>query len=244
MAKGNALSRLDRLDRIQGLLKSGELTTVREISAALQVSPRSIWRDLLLLRNTGVPIEADRGRGGGIRIAQRWSLGRLNLDEEAAIDLLLSVAIAEKMDSPLLLNRLPSVRQRLVAAFAPVHHLRIRQLRKRILIGTSASPRVLKSYRRPSPEALKLVKTAFFEMRRLRINYVDEAGRATTRDIEPQYLYLNVPVWYLLAWDDLRGDVRFFRIDRVQSVEKLQSTFRIRPVQPFLDQAEQAAQAL
>ena len=69
MTKGHALSRLERLDRIQGLLKSGELTTVREIAAALQVSPRSIWRDLLLLRNTGLPIEADRGRGGGIRIA-------------------------------------------------------------------------------------------------------------------------------------------------------------------------------
>lgn len=65
-----------------------------------------------------------------------------------------------------------------------------------------------------------MVKSAFFEMRLLRISYLDAAGQLTTREIEPQFLYLNLPVWYLLAWDRWREAVRFFRIDRLRGVGK------------------------
>jgi predicted DNA-binding transcriptional regulator YafY len=103
---------------------------------------------------------------------------------------------------------------------------------------------VIASYRRPARETLALVKGAFFEMRVLRIGYEDEARRLTTREIEPQFLYLNVPVWYLLAWDRLREAVRFFRIDRLKGVEKLDATFRLRDARAFLVDAEHAARTL
>jgi predicted DNA-binding transcriptional regulator YafY len=103
---------------------------------------------------------------------------------------------------------------------------------------------VLTSYRQPRRETLALIKRAFFEMRLLRISYVDEAGRATTREIESQFLYLNVPVWYLLAWDRLREGVRFFRIDRLKGVERIETSFRLRDPKPFLVDAEHAARTL
>lgn len=244
MTKGTASSRLDRLERLKGILRAGRLITSAEIASELGVSLRSLRRDIALLRNTGVPVEADRGRGGGIRLMQRWSFGRVNLDFEEAIDLLLSVAIAERMNSPLLLQRLPSVRQKLATAFSDVHQARIRQLRERILIGANASGRVAAGYRQPFNAELLVVKRAFFEMRRLHIDYADEAGRLTARDIEPQYLYLNVPAWYLLAWDGLRDAVRFFRLDRIRHAAILDSTFRTRDRRPFLAQAEAEAKAL
>jgi predicted DNA-binding transcriptional regulator YafY len=204
MPKRAALSRLDRLERLQGLLRDGDLVTAAELAAELGVSTRSVARDLAVLRDSGVPIESDRGRGGGVRLPARWSLGRIHLSEEEAVDLLLSMAVAEKMDSPLLLDRLASARQKLAAAFSERQQARIRSLRKRILLGQPASERVLASYRKPPREMLALVKSAFFEMRLLRVSYADGAGRLTVREIEPQFLYLNVPVWYLLAWDRLR----------------------------------------
>jgi predicted DNA-binding transcriptional regulator YafY len=62
--------------------------------------------------------------------------------------------------------------------------------------------------------------------------------------LEPQFLYLNVPVWYLLAWDRLRGAVRFFRIDRVRSVTPLEAGFRVADPKPFLAEAEEVVEAL
>lgn len=244
MPKRSTLSRIDRLERLQGLLRGADAYTTGGLAAELGVSRRSLARDLALLRDSGLPIDADRGRGGGVRLASRWSIGRLHLTEEEGIDLLLSMAIAETMDSPLLLNRLPAVRQKLAAAFGEVQQARIRSLRKRILLGAPASARIAAAYRPPSPSALTLVKAAFFEMRVLRIVYSDEQGRTTAREIEPQFLYLNLPVWYLLAWDRLRDGVRFFRIDRLRSVEKLPATFRARRADDFLVDTEHTARPL
>jgi predicted DNA-binding transcriptional regulator YafY len=152
--------------------------------------------------------------------------------------------MAESLGLPLLLDRLRFVRQKLSAAFSDLQQARIRGLRSRILIGAPASPTVVASYTGPEAEALRNVKTAFFEMRRLVVRYCDEAGRETTREIEPQYLYLNLPVWYLLAWDHLRDDVRFFRIDRLRAAERLDTGFRARDPGPFLAKAEADARAL
>lgn len=244
MTKRGAGSRLERLERLQGLLRETDLTTAAGLAAELGVSVRSVARDLAHLRDSGVPVESDRGRGGGVRLPQRWSLGRVHLTEEEALDLLLSMAVAEKIDSPLLLDRLASARQKLAAAFSERQQKRIGALRKRILLGAPASEGVLASYRRPARQTLSAVKSAFFEMRVGRIVYADEAGRLTNREIEPQFLYLNLPVWYLLAWDRLREAVRFFRIDRLRKVEKLDQTFRLRDARGFLRDAEHAARPL
>jgi predicted DNA-binding transcriptional regulator YafY len=68
--------------------------------------------------------------------------------------------------------------------------------------------------------------------------------RFGVREIEPQFLYLNIPVWYLLAWDRLRDAVRFFRVDQLKHVEKLDATFRARDPRLFLVDAEHAARTL
>jgi predicted DNA-binding transcriptional regulator YafY len=81
-------------------------------------------------------------------------------------------------------------------------------------------------------------------MRRVVIEYVDHQGATTSREVEPQFLYLNVPVWYLLAWDRLRSAVRYFRIDRIKAVRPLETTFRLADPQPFLAEAEQGIEAL
>ena len=59
-----------------------------------------------------------------------------------------------------------------------------------------------------------------------------------------QYLYNNVPVWYALAWDHLRADVRFFRIDRIKTVRSLTATFRLRRADAFLTAGEDTARTV
>lgn len=232
-----ASSRLRRLEELKGLLKSREHVTAAELSSELGVSLRTLNRDLVLLRDTGVPIESDRGRGGGLRLHRHWSIGRVNLDYREAIDVLLSLAVAEKLGSTLFLGHVKSTRNKLAATFSPSHRPKIRLLRRRILMGPPASPEVMSSYAPPTARGGSVCE-AFFEMKQLKIVYLDRSGRRTARAVEPQFLYLSWPVWYLLAWDELRSDVRTFRIDRIVHAAKGANGFALRPEGPFLTAVE------
>jgi predicted DNA-binding transcriptional regulator YafY len=234
----NAADRLERLEELKGLLKGRDHVTAADLADDLGVSLRTLRRDIELLRDAGIPIESDRGRGGGLRMHRNWALGRLQFNVAEAIDLLLSIAIAEQMNSPVLLQHLGGVRRKIVAAFGETHQRQIRSLRKRILIGAAASERVRSSYAPPGRRALSAVAEAFFEMRCVRIEYLDQAGAVTSREVEPHFLFLNLPVWYVLAWDRLRSGVRTFRVDRVRSVTPLDSTFRLGDAEAFLAAVE------
>ncbi|MBM3358155.1 MAG: HTH domain-containing protein [Betaproteobacteria bacterium] len=244
MGERAASSRLKRLEELKGLLKAREYVTAAELSEELGVSLRTLHRDLELLRESGVPIESDRGRGGGLRLHRSWMLGRLHLNPEEAIDLLLSIAIAEKMNSPLLLQQLAPIKRKIAAAFTESDQPRIRSLRRRIRVGSPASERVLASFKAPPRAALSGIAEAFFNMQCIAIEYVDQKGTATMREIEPQFLYLSVPVWYLLAWDRLRSAVRYFRVDRLKSVTPLETGFRVADPKPFLAEAEEGIETL
>jgi len=244
MGRRATSSQLRRLEELKALLKAREHATAADLSAELGVSLRTLNRDLAMLRDSGVPIESDRGRGGGLRLQRNWSLGRLHLSPEEAIDLLLSVAIAERMNSPLLLQQLAPIKRKIVAAFSEGYQGKIRSLRKRILVGAPASAQVLASFSPPARKPLAGIADAFFNMKCIGIDYVDQKGVVTSRNVEPQFLYLNVPVWYLLAWDRLRAAVRHFRIDRIKSVTLLDSGFRLADPRLFLAEAEQGIEAL
>jgi predicted DNA-binding transcriptional regulator YafY len=237
-------SRVLRLEAVKALLADRDVTTVGDLAADLGVSMRTVQRDLVALRDLGMPIESDRGRGGGIRLEPGWSLGRVHLNESEALGMLLSLTIAEKIGSPLLLDDLRSVGRKVSAAFAPAQSRRIRALRRRVLVGGPASDRVLTTYTPPQASITQGLMRAFLYQHVASIRYQDQSGTVTDREIETQYLYYNLPVWYALAWDRLREDVRFFRLDRLQRIQALAADFRLRPPDPFLKAGEPEARTM
>ena len=237
-------SRLLRLDALKGLLAERGYTTVADLAEELGVSTRTVHRDLALLREMGVPVEGDRGAGGGLRLEPGWSLGRVHLNESEALGLLLSLTIAEKVGSPLLLDDLRSITRKVGAAFAPAQARRIMALRRRILVGQSASAQVLAGYTPPRPTVTKALIDAFARRRTSQVQYEDQHGTLTEREIEIQFLYYSLPVWYALAWDRLRDDIRSFRIDRIRGVRVLPTEFRLRATEPFLAAGEATARSM
>lgn len=173
-----------------------------------------------------------------MRLHPNWALGRMQLSAAEAIDVLLSIAIAEQVGSPVLLRHLAAIRRKIVAAFGETHQATIRALRKRILLGPPASDQVAASYRASPSRPLAGLAEAFLNTRCVVIDYVDRNGATTLREIEPQFLYLSMPVWYLLAWDRLRGAVRHFRADRIRRVTPVDSTFRVADQRPYVDEIE------
>ncbi|GAA2913081.1 hypothetical protein GCM10010517_79640 [Streptosporangium fragile] len=236
--------RAQRLDALKALLADRDVTTAAELAGELGVSVRTVQRDLATLRRSGMPIEGDRGRGGGVRLEQGWSLGRVHLNESEALGLLLSLSIAEKIGSPLLLGDLRSITRKVGNAFAPAQARRIKALRGRVLVGQAASAAVLSGYHPPGAAVTRALLDAFMYQRIASLRYQDRSGVTTNREIEAQFLYYNVPVWYALAWDCLRDGVRFFRIDRIQQITVLDTEFRLRPAHDFLIAGESEARSM
>lgn len=227
MKRSSTQNRLKRLKLITDMLRQDDFFTVRSIADRLGVSARTITRVIEVLRDQGLPIDADRGRGGGVQLDRHWGIGRVNLSYSEAIDLLVSLAVAEQMDSPLFLAQLGSVRRQLLASFPPDKRSKVRGLKARILIGGSASPFVLQSYDKVDEKVVQRLHQAFVAMQRLTIKYVSEEGKRTTREIEPHYLLLNYPVWYVLAWDKLRDAPRTFRCDRISDAQSGDDKFTL-----------------
>jgi predicted DNA-binding transcriptional regulator YafY len=233
-----------RLEILKGLLAERDSTTAAQLASELGVSIRTLHRDLAFLRNLGVPVASDRGRGGGLRLEHGWSLGRVHLNESEAIGMLVSLTIAEKVGSPILLGDLRSVARKIATSFSPEQARRIRGLRSRILVGSPASESVLATYSAPGDRITGPLLEAFFHRRATVVRYQDQLGSITDREIELQYLYYSVPIWYVLAWDRLRGGVRTFRIDRMQNLRLLPVSFRLRRVDEFLSAGEPTARTL
>jgi predicted DNA-binding transcriptional regulator YafY len=224
------MQRVDRLDLLVRTLRDRPGITVAALAAGLGVSPRSVFRDLDHLRDRGYPIEADRGRGGGLRLHTSWGLGKVLLSSEEALFTLLSLAISEKLSFPMFAPDLSRARKKIVDAFPASERKRIAPLRERIFIGRPSSARVTSAYATPAPGVMRRLQVAFVREVTVRVDYVKESGESTSRRVEPHAMLINWPAWYLLGFDHLRGEPRTFRFDRFASAElEERSPFRARP---------------
>jgi predicted DNA-binding transcriptional regulator YafY len=231
--RSNTNERLRRLELLAVQLKQEGFCTVRDLAQHHGVSERTIARDLALMREQGLPIDADRGRGGGVRLDRNWGVGRLNLSYGEAVDLLISIAVAEQMNSPMFLASLASVRRQLVASFSPEKRRQVERLKSRIMIGVTASTYVQASVAAPPKQVVQAIHQAFIDQEQVAIRYRSEGGATSKRQVDPHYLLLAYPVWYVIAFDHLRDAPRTFRCDRITSVERTGEQFRLLPKEEF-----------
>lgn len=199
MTRENTYDRLNRLDLLASRLKADELMTIGNLAAEFGVSRRTLSRDIAILRDRGLPIEADAGRGGGIRLHRTWGVGRLTLNYQEAIELLFSIAIAEKLEAPWVFMNSASIRRKLAASFSSTLRDRIKGLRQRIHVGGTTSVQILSGFTSPQTDCMAAIFQTFLEMKKLNITYKDVDGNCSKRTIEPHHLLLCNPVWYLYA---------------------------------------------
>lgn len=233
MTRTDAKGRLRRLELLAVQLKQEEHVTIPDLARQHGVSARTIARDLALMRDQGMQIDTDRGRGGGVRLDRAWGVGRLNLSYDEAVDLLISIAVAERMNSPMFLASLGAVRRQLVASFSPAKRARVDRLKSRILIGVTASTYVQAGVAAPPERVVRALHRAFVDQERLEITYQREDGMTSQRVIEPHFLLLKYPVWYVVALDHLRQGPRTFRCDRMQAATRVGPHFRLLPKEAF-----------
>ncbi|MBB3725443.1 helix-turn-helix transcriptional regulator [Nonomuraea dietziae] len=213
--------KFDRLLSIMLLLQHRDLIQARELAERLEVSPRTIYRDVEALSAAGVPVYAERGKHGGIGLLAgfRTDVTGLTTDEARALFVLAS----QGAHSALGLDHAHGTALRKVMADLPAPHRPAAELTsRRILVDPDrwlAGPR---------PEAdLETLRAAVFTDRRLRIRY-RHSDQATLRTytVDPYGLVAKAGTWYLVA--DHRGRPRLFRTDRLSGVSVMPAEARRR----------------
>ena len=223
----------ERLNLLIQLLRNAEVWQAAELADELNVSLRTLMRDIEALREQSYPIEAERGRGGGIRLLPNWAVKNIQLKDREVISLLLSLSISEKMNGPLFQSDLGIIKQKMMASLSPHQVRNVKELKNRIFIGDRASEHVMNNFQEKYFKKLELLQYAFVNCQKMEMNYISEKKEITTRVVEPHALYLNWPVWYLICHDELRDAQRAFRVDRIKSIKLVDNSFVSKAKQMF-----------
>ncbi|MFP2926487.1 helix-turn-helix transcriptional regulator [Pyxidicoccus sp. 3LG] len=202
--------------RLQDFLRARESTTVAEIAEALEVSVRTVHRDLATLREQGVPISSDSGPGGGVRLERDRGLTAVHLSLEEMVALWLAANLSATGSTLPWGSAARSGLQKLFASVPRERARGMRELCRRVVVGRPASVRVLAEVGVPPEELLAVFERAFREKVCLAFDYRDRHGQATRRLVEPHGLLVEAPVWYVLARDVEKSAARIFRMDRIR----------------------------
>jgi len=142
------------------------------------------------------------------------------------------------MNSPMFLANLTSIRHQLIASFSSDKRHKVSGLKSRILIGATASTFVQTTTVTTNAPSVQTLHQAFLDQSVLDIRYKKESGEISNRSMEPHYMLLNYPVWYVLAFDHLRSAPRVFRCDRILSAKVSDARFRLLPKAKFQQSLE------
>ena len=211
--------RAARLIRLVLLLQSRGAMTASELATALEVSERTVARDVLALSEAGVPVYADRGRSGGYRLLGGYRTRLTGLHRTEAEALFLSGVPAALRDMGLA-DAASAARLKVAAALRPELADAPRTAAQRFHLdapGWWQPPR--------TPELLAPLAAAVWDDRRVVVRY-RRHGREVERRLEPYGLVLKAGVWYAVARvvQD-RPAYRVYRVDRFRAVDAAEEHF-------------------
>jgi predicted DNA-binding transcriptional regulator YafY len=207
------------------LLQSAERRSARELAAALEVSERTVYRDVDALSASGVPVYAERGVYGGIALAAgyRKALTQFGEDEIRALFISGSNPLG---DLGLGVDRERAL-EKLSGAMNDVQRKAAVKTRGRIHLDQRRWNQAAQ------PQAhLAALRRAVWDDYRVRLSYRDRASNTTERTVDPLGLVAKAGVWYLVARTD--GALRTFRAERILGVTALSESFA-RPADFDLD---------
>jgi predicted DNA-binding transcriptional regulator YafY len=203
------LAPTSRLLELLDLLQRQPLTTGTEIAGRLDVDRRTVRRYIAVLKDLGIPIEGERGVGGGYRVRPGFRLPPLMLSDDEAVVVVLGLALA---------NRLGLESDVVEGALAKIHRVLPEALRRRVEALEATLAVTVRTAVGVPVAGATLLLLADANRRRLRIRtaYRSHAGEKTQRELSVHGLVLHSGCWYLAAYDHLRDDLRTFRVDRMR----------------------------
>jgi predicted DNA-binding transcriptional regulator YafY len=220
------MRRADRLFHIIQLIRGRRLSTAAYLAERLEVSERTIYRDVADLQLQGVPIEG--AAGVGYRLGAGFDLPPMMFTHDEAKALVASVRMAQVWLDPVLAQGAQDALGKILSVLP---------------VDARVAAEALAIYAPPVglPEAaqrtLQTLREAVHERRKVFINYLDLADKRSERTLRPLGCFYWGKVWTLAAWCEQRNDFRSFRVDRVTYVRRLEERFRDEPGRTLADLA-------
>lgn len=214
------MRRADRLFQIVLFLRRRRVATARDLAQALEVSERTIYRDIEELSACGLPIEG--AAGVGYRLRRGFDLPPLMFDREE----LQALRLGARM-----------VRSWADAELSQAAANALRKIEAVLPEGMDDPGEALYAPNlKPYPVRLVgLLRRGVTEHRKARFAYTREDGTASNRTVWPLGLFYWGAVWTLVAWCELRNDFRSFRLDRIADAEVTEEPFTLQPGQALED---------
>src|SRR6266567_806306 len=202
-----------RLLRLLSLFQAQRYWAGATLAERLEVTPRTLRRDVDRLRSLGYPVNSTSGAAGGYQLGSGATLPPLLLDDEEAVAVALGLRTSVG-------GGVTGIEEASVRALMKLEQVLPPRLRHRV----AALHSFIVPLRHPGPTvdaaSLSVIAGACRDRERIRFNYHNRTGAPSARAVEPHRLVHTGQRWYLVAWDIGRRDWRCFRIDRIEGKPK------------------------
>ena len=197
-----------RLLELLSLLQGRRDWPGNELADRLEVSGRTIRRDIERLRQLGYPVDSLTGPAGGYRLRAGSAMPPLLLDDDEAIAIAVGLRPAARAS-------VTGIEETAVRALVKLEQILPAHLRRRVAALGSATFTLPVGGPTVDPQHLTVIAAACRDSECLRFGYQSRDGTESRREVEPHSLVNQAARWYLVAWDRRRDDWRTFRIDRL-----------------------------
>ena len=198
--------------RLLSLLQTHRYWQSSELAARLDVTERTVRRDIERLRDLGYPVDSTSGQYGGYRLAAGAHLPPLILDDDEAV----AVAVGLRSAAQAAIGGMDETSLRALAKIEPLLPHRLR--RRVTAIHSNLTSTLTRTDDLIDPETLSLLAAACRDHEQVRFDYERHDGESSGRHVNPHQLVTSGHRWYLLAWDHARDDWRTYRLDRIEAL--------------------------
>jgi predicted DNA-binding transcriptional regulator YafY len=206
------MRRAERLYRLVDELRSRRVTRADELAAALEISPRTVYRDIAHLQASGLPIQGEAGVG--YLLSPGFDLPAVTFTHDQLEALAVGLAMAESLDDPDLATAAREARAKLQSALPRPDTRRLMDAPFFALRRSTGAP----------AHAAR-VRTAIRQRRVLSLGYADALGHLSTRRLRPLAIWAMTDGWMFSGWCELRADFRTWRFDRVVTLTLTEDRF-------------------
>ncbi len=198
---------VNRLFEIVYILLNKNYITAKELAEHFEVSVRTIYRDIDILCQSGIPIYTSKGKGGGIGLLDNFVLNKSVLSKQEQEEIISALQGLNATSYPDLTHVLSKMSN---------------------LFGTEQNNWIevdFSDWSFSQKEKFNLIKTAILQKKVLKFDYYSSYGEKTTRCAEPLQLWFKDKTWYLKAYCRRKSDVRIFKLNRIKDLNLTDETF-------------------
>lgn len=209
------MRRADRLFSLVQLIRGKQFTTASHLASRLEVSLRTIYRDVADLQKQGVPIEGEVGVG--YRMGAHFDLPPLMFTHDEARSMAAASRIAQQWLDPALAHAIQGAMSRILSVLPASMRTEVERM------PVYAPPWGLGT---EEASHLQALREAAQRMQLVTLTYQDATQQPSERIVRPLGCFYWGKVWTLAAWCDMRQDFRSFRVDRITSLQVQETRFQ------------------